>query len=52
MGLGVLEHAEGAVRVATQHGDEMRGLRLGSMRLDLETYATSRVRLREVIFGV
>ena len=51
-GLGVLEHTEGAVRVATRHGDEMRGLRLGSMRLDLETFATSRVRLREVIFGV
>jgi polynucleotide 5'-hydroxyl-kinase GRC3/NOL9 len=52
MGLGVLEHAEGTVRVATRHGDEMRGLRLGSMRIDLETFGTSRVRLREVIFGV
>jgi polynucleotide 5'-kinase involved in rRNA processing len=51
-GLGVLEHTEGTVRVATRHGDEMRGLRLGSMRIDLETWATSRVRLREVIFGV
>lgn len=52
LGLGVLEHTEGTVRVATQHGDEMRGLRLGSMRLDLETFAVSRVRLRELIFGV
>jgi polynucleotide 5'-kinase involved in rRNA processing len=52
MGLGVLEHAEGTVRVATRHGDDMRGLRLGSMRLDLDTFTTSRVRLREVIFGV
>lgn len=51
-GLGVLEHTEGTVRVATQHGDEMRGLRLGSLRVDLATYATSRVRLRELIFGV
>lgn len=51
-GLGVLEHAEGTVRVATRHGDEMRGLRLGSMRLDLDTFAVSRVRLRELIFGV
>ncbi len=51
-GLGILEHADGSVRVATQHGDDMRGLRLGSLRVDLETYATSRVRLREVIFGV
>ncbi len=51
-GLGVLEHSEGTVRVATRHGDEMRGLRLGSMRLDLETFGVSRVRLRELIFGV
>jgi polynucleotide 5'-kinase involved in rRNA processing len=51
-GLGVLEHTDGTVRVATQHGDEMRGLRLGSLRVDLATYATSRVRLRELIFGV
>ena len=51
-GLGVLEHTDGTVRVATMHGDEMRGLRLGSMRLDLDTYAVSRVRLRELIFGV
>lgn len=51
-GLGVLEHNDTTVRVATQHGDEMRGLRLGSMRLNLETYAVSRVRLRELIFGV
>lgn len=51
-GLGVLEHNEGTIRVATQHGDEMRGLRLGSMRIDLTTMKTSRVRLREVIFGV
>jgi polynucleotide 5'-kinase involved in rRNA processing len=51
-GLGVLEHTDGTVRVATRHGDEMRGLRLGSMRVDLDTWQTSRVRLREVIFGV
>lgn len=51
-GLGVLEHADGTVRVATRHGDEMRGLRLGSMRLDLDDFSVSRVRLRELIFGV
>lgn len=51
-GLGILEHSEGTVRVATQHGDEMRGLRLGSLRVDPVTFATSRVRLRELIFGV
>ncbi|MGI9585839.1 MAG: Clp1/GlmU family protein [Acidimicrobiia bacterium] len=52
MGLGVLEHDDGTVRVATRHGEEMRGLRLGSIRVELETFATSRVRLRELIFGV
>jgi polynucleotide 5'-kinase involved in rRNA processing len=52
LGLGVLEHADDAVRVATRHGEDMRGLRLGSIRVDLDTFATSRVRLRELIFGI
>ncbi len=52
LGLGVLEHSEGTVRVATRHGEQMRGLRLGSIRVDLESYMTSGVRLRELIFGV
>ncbi|MEN8239636.1 MAG: Clp1/GlmU family protein [Actinomycetota bacterium] len=52
LGLGVLEHVDGTVKVATRFGDEMRGLRLGSIRVDLDTFATSRVRLRELIFGV
>ncbi|MGI9666177.1 MAG: Clp1/GlmU family protein [Acidimicrobiia bacterium] len=51
-GLGILEHADGTVRVATRHGDDMRGLRLGSLRVDINTFQTSRVRLRELIFGV
>lgn len=52
LGLGVLEHVDGTVKVATRYGDEMRGLRLGSIRVDLESFSTSRVRLRELIFGV
>jgi polynucleotide 5'-kinase involved in rRNA processing len=52
LGLGVLEHHDDSVRVATRHGEQMRGLRLGSIRLDLDTFATSRVRLRELIFGI
>jgi len=52
LGLGALEAAEGAVRVATRHGDAMRGLRLGSLRIDLSTFATTRVRLRDLIFGI
>jgi polynucleotide 5'-kinase involved in rRNA processing len=52
LGLGVLEVSDGVVRVATRFGEEMRGLRLGSMRVDLRTYETQRVRLRELIFGI
>lgn len=52
LGLGVLEHDDDVLRVATHHGDSMRGLRLGSMRVDLETFDTQRVRLRQLIFGI
>ena len=52
LGLGVLEHIDGVLRVATRHGEAMRGLRLGSMRLDLETYAASQLRLRQLFFGI
>ena len=52
LGLGVLEHQDGAIKVATMHGEAMRGLRLGSIRVDLGTFSTTRVRLRELIFGV
>lgn len=52
LGLGVLEVSDGVVRVATRYGEEMRGLRLGSMRVDLRTFETQRVRLRELIFGI
>ncbi len=52
LGLGVLQWDEGAVYVATHHGDEMHGLRLGSLRVDLNTYDTDHVRLRELMFGV
>lgn len=52
LGLGVLEVTEGVVRVATRYGEEMRGLRLGSMRVNLETFETQRVRLRDLLFGI
>lgn len=52
LGLGVIEHDEGVLRVATRHGEAMRGLRLGSMRIDLDTYATTAVRLRQLFFGI
>ena len=52
LGLGALTHADGVLRVLTNHGDGMQGLRLGSMRLDLETYETKPVNLRELMFGL
>jgi len=52
LGLGVLREDDGILRVLTNHGEGMRGLRLGSMRIDLDTYAVEPVRLREVMFGL
>lgn len=51
LGLGRLEHDDGAVRVVTNVGEGMKGLRLGSVRLSLETFETRPVSLREVMFG-
>jgi polynucleotide 5'-hydroxyl-kinase GRC3/NOL9 len=51
-GLGRLEVDEGTLRVLTNRGDGMQGLRLGSVRLDLESYTTRPVNLREVMFGI
>jgi polynucleotide 5'-hydroxyl-kinase GRC3/NOL9 len=52
LGLGVLQEDDGILRVLTNHGEGMRGLRLGSMRIDLDTYDVEPVRLREVMFGI
>ena len=52
LGLGVLEYDDGALRVITAYGEGMAGLRLGSMRLNLDTYATVSVNLRELMFGL
>ncbi len=52
LGLGVLEHSAGILSVATSHGEEMEGLRLASLRIDVSTFETERVRLRELIFGI
>jgi polynucleotide 5'-kinase involved in rRNA processing len=52
LGLGALEVEDGTLRVATRHGDAMEGLRLASLRIDLETFETTRVRLRDLMFGV
>jgi polynucleotide 5'-hydroxyl-kinase GRC3/NOL9 len=52
LGLGVLEEEEGVLRVLTNRGEGMRGLRLGSIKLDRHDYSLTPVRLREVMFGI
>ena len=52
LGLGVLEHEDETLRVLTNVGEGMTGLRLGSMRLDLETHEPTMVNLRELMFGI
>lgn len=51
LGLGLLEFAEDHLRVVTNAGEGMQGLRLGSLRLDLDTFTTRSVNLREIMFG-
>lgn len=51
LGLGRLEYEDGAVRVLTNVGEGMKGLRLGSVRLDLDSFTIRPVSLREVMFG-
>ena len=52
LGLGVLSHEEDGLRVMTNVGEGMKGLRLGSMRLDPDSHEATVIRLREVMFGV
>lgn len=52
LGLGALEYGDHTLRVVTNAGDGMRGLRLGSLRIDLNSFGVEQVRLREVMFGI
>lgn len=52
LGLGVLHWDGDVLRVATEVGEGMKGLRLGSLRIDPETRASHPVNLREVMFGL
>ncbi|MCB2223856.1 MAG: AAA family ATPase [Actinobacteria bacterium] len=52
LGLGVLEYDGEALRVSTNAGEGMRGLRLGSMSIDLQTMEIGRIRLRDLMFGL
>ncbi|MEX1279933.1 MAG: Clp1/GlmU family protein [Acidimicrobiia bacterium] len=52
LGLGLLDWDGEVLRVETAVGEGMTGLRLGSMRVDRETFAATSVNLREVMFGL
>jgi polynucleotide 5'-kinase involved in rRNA processing len=51
-GLGRLEVDDGNLKVLTNRGEGMQGLRLGSLRLDLERFDVRPVNLRELMFGL
>lgn len=52
LGLGVLSHEEDNLKVLTNVGEGMSGLRLGSLRIDLETWESTIINLRELMFGI
>jgi polynucleotide 5'-kinase involved in rRNA processing len=52
LGLGILSNEEDGLRVMTNTGEGMKGLRLGSMKLDPATLEGSVISLREVMFGI
>ncbi len=52
LGLGVLEHSDDKLRVVTNSGEDMRGLRLGSVTMDLATFDLQKFKLRELMFGI
>jgi polynucleotide 5'-kinase involved in rRNA processing len=52
LGLGRLEYRDDVLRVVTNAGEGMQGLRLGSLRLDPDTLELTSVNLRELIFGI
>lgn len=51
-GIGVLDHEDDSLKVVTNVGEGMTGLRLGSMRLNTDTYEATPINLREVMFGI
>jgi polynucleotide 5'-kinase involved in rRNA processing len=52
LGLGILSNEDDGLRVMTNAGEGMKGLRLGSMRIDPNTLEASVISLREVMFGI
>ena len=52
LGLGILQVEDETVRVMTGVGGGMTGLRLGSLRLDPNTFEGTIINLRELMFGI
>ncbi|HUG09223.1 MAG TPA: Clp1/GlmU family protein [Acidimicrobiia bacterium] len=52
LGLGILQVEDETLRVMTNVGEGMSGLRLGSIRIDPDTYEGTVINLRELMFGV
>jgi len=52
LGLGILQVEDDTLRVMTNVGEGMTGLRLGSLRVDPDTYEGTVINLRELMFGL
>jgi polynucleotide 5'-kinase involved in rRNA processing len=52
LGLGILQVEDETLRVMTNVGEGMTGLRLGSLRLDPKSYEGTVISLRELMFGI
>lgn len=52
LGLGVLDYDGEVLRVETNVGEGMKGLRLGSLRIDRGTFRATPLNLREIMFGL
>ena len=52
LGLGLLQVEDETLRVMTNVGEGMTGLRLGSLRIDPSTFEGTVINLRELMFGV
>ena len=52
LGLGILQVEDETLRVMTNVGEGMTGLRLGSIRIDPTTFEGTVISLRELMFGI
>lgn len=52
LGLGILQVEDDTLRVMTNVGEGMTGLRLGSLRIDPQSFEGTVISLRDLMFGV